>query len=435
MNRYLFQIIFFVSGIFQTQSLHAQSDALSGVWHLQTMVNADTVVVGLDIGVSDRGLLYPARIRIASGNYLGEFECLIARKNARELVISRNKYTRKEYPFTLGNTLLLFNGSFDYGRDLKGLPVLSFQRFESAPVPFNLPDSFFKQSSERQLAQHIWKLIAQEELQFSRVSTIPWNSAYSERLLHPRLSPAYFGLIDTVYLPTRDGQVQLVTTRKEEESSFSQNGRMVAERVLLSRKPHSEEVLLDTGCNLMVLFNENYVNRQVPRTAAKMTFGTRQVRIGFDQPADSAAGFVAVRVYVGKDKEHQTRFEEYDPVGSGSVKLDGQDKYIGGLVAHSRELTMALWDDAVEDGDSISIFLNKQVVTHGFPVKTNPQFIRLTLLPGPNAITFEADNLGSIPPNTAVLEIIDGKKRKSYMLSSLKGQNSQLHIYYDVRPE
>ena len=435
MGRFLSKLIFYFCWMLPFGRIQAQADAFSGVWQMYAVAGTDTVQVGIDIGVPDRGLLYPARIRIRSGIYSGEFECLIAKKNAREWVISRNKYSRSEFPFSLGNALQLLNGSFDYGRDLKGLPVLSFQRFEANAAPVLLADSIAKEPSWKFIAEKIISVISKEELQFVRVTGSPWNSAYSERLLHPRQSPGYFGLIDTIYLPTRDGQVILSTTRKEEESSFAQNGRMVAERVLLSRKPHVEEVLLDTGCNLMVLFNENYSGRQIPRTSANMVFGNRKVRVGFDQPADSAAGFVAVRIYVGRDKEQQTRFEEYDPISTGSIKLEGQDKYVGGLVAHSRELTLALWDDAVEDGDSISIFLNKQVITRGFPVKTHPQFIKVTLLPGPNAITFEADNLGSIPPNTAVLEIIEGKKRKSYMLSSLKGQNSQLHIYYDVRPE
>jgi len=57
------------------------------------------------------------------------------------------------------------------------------------------------------------------------------------------------------------------------------------------------------------------------------------------------------------------------------------------------------------------------------------------LQPGSNAISFIADNIGSIPPNTSVLEIIDGNKRKSFMLESVPGENKILHIFYQLQKE
>ena len=53
--------------------------------------------------------------------------------------------------------------------------------------------------------------------------------------------------------------------------------------------------------------------------------------------------------------------------------------------------------------------------------------------PGPNVITFIADNLGTIPPNTSVLEIIDGKKRKSFYIETDMNKNNQIKIFYEVK--
>jgi len=61
-----------------------------------------------------------------------------------------------------------------------------------------------------------------------------------------------------------------------------------------------------------------------------------------------------------------------------------------------------------------------------------PQFLTVTLQPGPNVITFMADNLGSIIPNTSVLEIIDGKKRKSFYIETDLDLNNLIRIYYDT---
>jgi hypothetical protein len=89
----------------------------------------------------------------------------------------------------------------------------------------------------------------------------------------------------------------------------------------------------------------------------------------------------------------------------------------------------------VEDGDSISINVNGKWISRGLPVKLKPQTITITLDPGPNTITFVGDNLGSIPPNTSILEIIDGKRRKSFNLATFIGEDNLVKIFYDLRSD
>jgi hypothetical protein len=38
-------------------------------------------------------------------------------------------------------------------------------------------------------------------------------------------------------------------------------------------------------------------------------------------------------------------------------------------------------------------------------------------------------------PNTSVLEIIDGKKRKSFMIDTDLSKNNQVNIYYEFKPD
>ena len=111
--------------------------------------------------------------------------------------------------------------------------------------------------------------------------------------------------------------------------------------------------------------------------------------------------------------------------------LKRKNKVIGNSVSNSAQLTFAIWDDAIEDGDTISLSVNGKWIAKGFPVKKKAQFITVTLDPGPNIITFVAENLGSIVPNTSVLEIIDGKKRKSFYIETDLNQNNQIKILYN----
>ena len=89
----------------------------------------------------------------------------------------------------------------------------------------------------------------------------------------------------------------------------------------------------------------------------------------------------------------------------------------------------------IQDGDSVSIKINDKWLVQGFPVKNKTQFITVPLQAGPNTITFIADNLGSIPPNTSVLEIIDGKKRKSFAIETTPEERNYIKIYFDTRTD
>lgn len=104
------------------------------------------------------------------------------------------------------------------------------------------------------------------------------------------------------------------------------------------------------------------------------------------------------------------------------------------FVVDESVILLELWDDAAEDGDSISIRLNGQEVVTGFPVKKKRQHIKVTLEEGENRLIMVADNLGAIAPNTAVLRIVAGALRKSVSIKTNMKQNNMLLIVYEPKP-
>ena len=161
-----------------------------------------------------------------------------------------------------------------------------------------------------------------------------------------------------------------------------------------------------------------------------------------------ASTCIILKIYYDEDPAKNTKFQSnsfdgnfetatsqnnYNKLNNKSkAQLSRQTKILGDLVSSSKQIVLAIWDDAVEDGDSISISVNGEWITQGFAVKKKPQFLNIFLAPGPNQITFVADNLGSIVPNTAVLEIIDGKKRKSFNIETDMDINNKVKIFYDI---
>jgi hypothetical protein len=427
----------FLSLFFITVTIFAQSDAFPGSWKVDYLpVGGNTpIYIDLQIAAAENNVLYPAQFSLKYGDFKAVYQLLLVRKSSRELAISKNKYPVSESPFNLGNAPLFINGIFDLSRDLRGLPLLTLNRLVSKQNNLQLPDSPKLDKTNQLTAAYLLGFLKESELALSKSSSIPWKDKSSELLVSPSVAPVYFGLLDTIYLPVRDGIAQLAGSggKKNDIVTVALNGRTILDKVYLEKKNYSEELVLDTGLNMLVLFADNFGNELPNKGKLSLGFADKKIHLDFTNRGDSAASFIVVPLYCSHDKNKDVWFSEFIPSGIASQPLQTNEKMVGSLLATSKQLTLAIWDDAVEDGDSISIKINGDFITRGFPVLKHPQFITVTLKPGPNSISFIADNIGSIPPNTSVLEIIDGKKRKSFMLESIPGENKILNIFYEIK--
>ncbi len=71
-------------------------------------------------------------------------------------------------------------------------------------------------------------------------------------------------------------------------------------------------------------------------------------------------------------------------------------------------ITIKMWDNGKEDGDIITLRLNGKVAMDKFKVTKKPNEIIIPLTEKENIIELYAENVGSIPPNTAAIAIISG---------------------------
>ncbi len=414
-----------------TASLSAQPDPYPGTWSMNDWKDSSgkELHFQLHIGQAERGLLYPAQLTIHYDSFLAVYNLLLVKKNSRETGISKYKYAVSETPFSLDQATYFINGIFDFNRDLKGRQQLTLNRINPKPI---VPDTAHLSVANKASAAVMYRFLKDAEISLHKTESIPWKDENSH-ILSPSVSAGYFGLLDTIYLPVKDGIVNLAGFKKTDIVTVILNGKPLMEQISINKKkPQPGDILLDTGLNTLVLFAENFGSDLPSQSMMNLQFGNKKLKLDFNNRRDSAASFIVAQLFVDKDKEKEIYFQEN--TGVPNPPLQKNETQLGSITSVSRKLTFAIWDDAVEDGDSISISINGEWITRGFPVKKIPQFITIELKSGANAIAFKADNLGSIPPNTSVLEIIDGKKRKSYMLETVPGENKVLNIFYDIHP-
>jgi hypothetical protein len=100
------------------------------------------------------------------------------------------------------------------------------------------------------------------------------------------------------------------------------------------------------------------------------------------------------------------------------------------IVAQSDSVKVDFYDNGEVDGDSISIFLNSKLIAFNrllsdravhfdLPVDSTREYTDITMF---------ADNLGSIPPNTALMVVTDGDKRYEVRMAASMKENATLRI-------
>jgi len=93
-------------------------------------------------------------------------------------------------------------------------------------------------------------------------------------------------------------------------------------------------------------------------------------------------------------------------------------------------LKVDFYDNGEIDGDSISIFYNNKLIAFNRILSTRSVHfdVALDTAKEVNEISMFADNLGSIPPNTALMVVYDGKKRYEIRMASSLEKNAILRI-------
>lgn len=102
------------------------------------------------------------------------------------------------------------------------------------------------------------------------------------------------------------------------------------------------------------------------------------------------------------------------------------------LEVNVKDITLNVYDNAVIDGDTVSIFYNGRLLLSHQRLSEKPIVINLQLDEGQtrHEIILFAENLGGIPPNTALIVVYAGNKRYELFSSASLEENAVLVFDY-----
>lgn len=96
-----------------------------------------------------------------------------------------------------------------------------------------------------------------------------------------------------------------------------------------------------------------------------------------------------------------------------------------------------LYDNGAVDGDSISLFYNSKLILSHKMLSEKPISITLDATTDHtiNELTMYADNLGTIPPNTALMVVTDGDSRYEVRISSDLKKSGTIRFVHKAKKE
>lgn len=99
-------------------------------------------------------------------------------------------------------------------------------------------------------------------------------------------------------------------------------------------------------------------------------------------------------------------------------------------------LKLDFYDNGEIDGDSITVTVNNKIILSHQRLGLKPISINVKISPDEpeQEVTMVAENLGTIPPNTALLIITAGTKRYQLFLASNGKKNAQVRFIYEKPP-
>jgi hypothetical protein len=107
-------------------------------------------------------------------------------------------------------------------------------------------------------------------------------------------------------------------------------------------------------------------------------------------------------------------------------KAIGNHEYM----VESDSIRVSFYDNGEIDGDSISVFVNNNLILshQALSAKAFNLYLHLDSTREVNEISMFAENLGRIPPNTALMVLTDGKNRYEVFMSSSLTENATIAL-------
>jgi hypothetical protein len=101
------------------------------------------------------------------------------------------------------------------------------------------------------------------------------------------------------------------------------------------------------------------------------------------------------------------------------------------LTVNTPQIKIELYDNGEIDHDTVTVFINGKLLLYRQMLTDRPLTVELNAVPGTQyELVMYADNLGEIPPNTALMMVTAGSRKIEVFLSSSEQKSAAVRFIY-----
>ena len=122
-----------------------------------------------------------------------------------------------------------------------------------------------------------------------------------------------------------------------------------------------------------------------------------------------------------------------EPINLPWVLVGRENKLVKKIITNSKSISLDLFDNGTIDNDTIIVFDNKKLLVNKkrLSYKSIHLDFNFTENMREHEVIIVAHNMGTVPPNTALLLFKDGKVRQEYFITSTNKINAKILIVYE----
>ena len=121
------------------------------------------------------------------------------------------------------------------------------------------------------------------------------------------------------------------------------------------------------------------------------------------------------------------------PINLPWVLVGRENKLVKKIITNSKMISIDLFDNGTIDNDTIIVFDNKKLLVNKKRLSYKAIHLEFNFTNNirEHEVIIVAHNMGTVPPNTALLLFKDGKNRQEYFITSTNKINAKLLIVYE----
>jgi hypothetical protein len=157
------------------------------------------------------------------------------------------------------------------------------------------------------------------------------------------------------------------------------------------------------------------------------------IKVQSNPIAETDTDEVIVENITEQTKQNTQHSIQNQPINLPWVLVGRENKLVKKIITNSKKISIDLFDNGTIDNDTVIVYDNKQLLVNKQRLSYKSIHLEFNFTENikEHEVIIVAHNMGTVPPNTALLLYKDGKNRQEYFITSTNKINAKLLIVYE----